>query len=292
MRRRRLEWNQSRPWYVKYADEATGYGCFGALTWFLWGLFRSVGAQRETPRVDRPPTCEACGYNLTSAAMEGRCPECGEPVARSLGPDARPGTPWDRRRELGRWRAWWQSVVGSVVRPRSFGAQIRRSAPEMSHRRFLALHLPVFFLMGAVAVVSCHVAATGRNPYSSDPYVVSFVGPLVGCVTAAFVIVCALGSAWFVALCYRARGDASLLSGAMQMASYLSGYVVFWALFETMICVHVFALARWFLLAGQRYRVDSGMLMFLACLLPSLLWLVGYVVLVRRGAAGVRFANR
>ncbi|MCH7791931.1 MAG: hypothetical protein IID31_06595 [Planctomycetes bacterium] len=43
-------------------------------------LSRSKGVPRGTP-------CPRCGYELTGLSAEGRCPECGSPVAAALRPD-------------------------------------------------------------------------------------------------------------------------------------------------------------------------------------------------------------
>ena len=57
--------------------------------------------------------CEACGYPLEDLARDGRCPECGKPVAESE-PDHRAGSPWQQRRSV---RAWFQTSGMALRRP-------------------------------------------------------------------------------------------------------------------------------------------------------------------------------
>lgn len=85
------------------------FACFcGLVLWNLIALVRAVRIDYRRP-ADFPqpkePLCENCGYNLTMARADGRCSECGRPVADSLAPDIRPGTPWERRASLGRFSA-------------------------------------------------------------------------------------------------------------------------------------------------------------------------------------------
>ncbi len=93
-------WSE-RPWYVARDEELIGIACIGLGVWVLWALLRAVGAPRPLARIEHPPMCEWCGYNLTLTPLEARCPECGQPVNDSLGPQARPGTPWEHTTTAG-----------------------------------------------------------------------------------------------------------------------------------------------------------------------------------------------
>lgn len=50
---------------------------------------------RTAPTVGRDVECSGCGYNLRGAPIGARCPECGEPIARSM-PRAGPDRPDER----------------------------------------------------------------------------------------------------------------------------------------------------------------------------------------------------
>jgi hypothetical protein len=74
--------------------------------------------------------CESCGYPLTGLPVEGRCPECGEPVADSL-PQRRVGSPWQQRTGFA---AWWRTGRESLLRPADLFACIlieRRSSGRL-----------------------------------------------------------------------------------------------------------------------------------------------------------------
>lgn len=67
-------WAAQTPWHVTYSVPLAVQTAFITALWLLWGLFRGVGASRHTPLIERPPMCEACGYNLSTIPMESRCP--------------------------------------------------------------------------------------------------------------------------------------------------------------------------------------------------------------------------
>ena len=128
--------------------------------------------------------CDACGYNLTTIPMERRCPECGQPVIASLGPDARPGTMWQRRGELGRTVTWWRSFTRVILHPTEFGRQLQLVSPGMDDRRFLAWHLPLIYAIGMVGIIGFLTIAAGVDELTSDPFMALLVGSVFGCACA------------------------------------------------------------------------------------------------------------
>ena len=287
-------WNAYRrglPWYVDHDEELMTYGCFAVATWFLWALFRSVAARRAGPPIERPPLCEACGYNLTAAPMDGRCSECGQPVAMSLGPDVRPGVAWQRRREIGRWRAGRQCAQDAVFRPTSFGRQIQLTADGSDHRRFLVLHIPLFFLVGAFGVL-CFALIDFRGRPFREPEVVYIVAPLLGYISAVLLLIIVLGTTWLVALYYRFADGRNLLNASTQMAVYLSGYLGGCGLISALFAAVMGELRPIFQALRDLTGIAWEALAFLAWSLVTAVWIVGYVSLVHRGTAATRFANR
>ncbi|MBN2561235.1 MAG: hypothetical protein JXQ75_09925 [Phycisphaerae bacterium] len=278
--------------HVRNAEEIGALGCFAAGTWWLWGLLRSIGTPRKTRRVALPPTCEACGYNLTSISIEGRCPECGEPVAQSLGPDARSGTLWQRRREAGRWRAWWRCAIDPIVRPVWFGRQLRLRDPGTDHRWFLAAHLPPAFLVAWIGTVGGYITSTGRNPLVHGTEVLMYVGPIVGYFNALFTLFLPIAAAGVIGIAYRFSARRNLTCGVIQAACYLSGYVVGWSLFAFAWYGLLFVTGPYIQAFVNMPSVDITLIALLMWLLPNLLCLAAYLWLISRVTSGARYANR
>jgi hypothetical protein len=285
------EHRRRQPFYVRHEEEIIGYACFAGATWFLWALLRAVGTRGHVPSTARPPTCETCGYNLTAAPMEGRCPECGDPVVNSLGPGVRPGTPWQRRREVGFRQAWWRCCVDPVVRPSWFGRQVQVTSDKGDHRWFLAMHLAPVFVVGAIGIGLCYVADTGRNPLREREMILA-IGPLAGYLTAALMLLYAMFGAGLLGILRGLDHKRNLMSATMQMASYLSGYVMLWAVFAGALGAVVLASKELFHGFGILLRIPSAIVAFFAWLLPNAACGLVYLLLLSRGAAAARYANR
>ena len=288
-------WDQQAPlraWHVKYGDEMMGYICFAAATWILWALFRAIGAPRRTPPIERPPTCEKCGYNLIATPMEGRCPECGDPVVASLGPDVRPGTLWERRHEVGWWHAWWRCSVDVVLRPRKFGRQLKTRSCGTSHRLFLVLHLVPMFLIGAAGVILSYVAAEHRSPLAHEPVVVWAAAPAVGYLGTSCAFLAALSCASWVGIPYLPARERSLMSVALQAACYLAGFLTIWALIAAGTTVMILAQLDWFSGLSRRLLVDDELLVGVTWVLPNLLCLSLFGSQLWRVTEAARWANR
>ena len=290
-----LEWTQSQPWYVRDPELFVVLCTFVMPLWLLWALLRSVGAPRGPSPVDRPPLCDRCGYNLTTIPLESRCPECGEPVMASLGPNARPGTVWRRRHEVGRIRAWGHCFVGAMHSPTALGRQLQLVLPGHDHRRFLALNLLLIFAIGALGLAAGTVVDVGADVLLQDPAEASIISTIFGimCVFGAVGVtfVGALVVGWSASIhCRR-----NLFGGSMQVASYLSGYLVIWALMGAALTMGVIALVEqlyWLEAVEQLTGLYPSSVAVALWTLPNLACSVIYLVLVGRGTAATRYANR
>jgi hypothetical protein len=288
------EIRRKKPWYLHHLEVSIGGTCILSALWLVWALLRAVGAPRRTPPIVRPPTCEACGYNLTTIPMESRCPECGEPVALSLGPAARPGTPWERRRELGRLTAWWQCCVELSRRPKQFARQIPVVSPGANHRRFLFFHLPIVFVIALVGLNAAFVIDTGRTPFTEAPEVAFGVFPMLSALVTLGAAALTLAAALLTGLWYAITDKRNLLPGSMQIACYLAGVLTLCIAFAWLTGLSVAALAEAnvFQTLENIILVHDDLLTFLAWFMPNIVWLVGFFGLVFRATAGLRYANR
>ncbi len=292
------ERHRKKPWYMTHLEFIIAHSCAWSALWLVWALLRAVGAPRRVAPIERPPTCEACGYNLLTIAMESRCPECGEPVLLSLGPDARVGVPWERRREMGVVAAWWRCCVDPVVRPGTFGRHIRVTSHVTDHRRFLLLHLPVMFAISAAGTLVFAWIVTKGFAGSMEAEFVPFIMTIpvfCGGVTVLLGLALPLLATLVVGLWwYYRENKRNLLAGAMQVACYLAGYFTLWVVFTWL----VFGAAGLMSEAGifdamERFTgIDDDFLAWLTWFVPNVVCLVFYVWLVARGTAGLRYANK
>jgi len=72
--------------------------------------------------------CVRCGYHLRGVVGD-RCPECGYDLAGLRSTES--AIPWSRRRDIGRFRAYWATVWAVTVRTRKF---CEEHAREVSYR--------------------------------------------------------------------------------------------------------------------------------------------------------------
>lgn len=283
---------QGPPWYLRYAEPFLVATALLSVLWMLWALLRSVGAHREVAPISRPPICEACGYNLTTIPMESRCPECGEPVLASLSPTARSGASWQRRREIGRWRAWLECSVTAVRHPRELGRQLLVTADGTDHRRFFALHLPVIFCIAFASAAGSAVINTSITAEDLPIFLMAFSA--LGCLCVGGTVIFTLAGTIAIGVFESLRHRRNLLPGTMQVACYLAGYLTLWALFGGASAVIVFAMEEeyWFRTLQGLTGIYRDTLATSTWLIPNLVWCVTYFVLLARGTAGTQYANR
>ena len=287
------QWEATQPWYLRHDEEMIIVALTAAGMWLVWAMLRAVGAERRTPPVARPPTCEGCGYNLTGAAFEGRCAECGEAVAASLGPDVRRGTAWDRRGEVGALAAWWYCTVYPITQPNWFARQIRVTAPVAGHRMLLAGHLACVFVVASLGMTLFWIVEWGPANTVLDGSEFFAASMSAGVFSVGFGLATVLVAAWLVGLRHVIWGRRNLMSASMQIAAYLGGYLVLWAVWAAVSGVGVVYLepAGYYYLNSSRWY-DQDFVDFLIWLVPNVMLSIGFFVLVARGTAGARYANR
>lgn len=283
---------RAQPLYLRFREAICVDAGFLSGLWLLWALLRSVGAPRVAPPIERSPRCDACGYNLTTIPMESRCPECGEPVAASLGPDARPGTPWQRR-EVGRFRAWRHSWAQAIRDPVRLGRTLQLHSPGVDHRRFLAMHLPFVFLIGVISPAMMFWAVEGHSPIPDQIEVILIGGPIFGTACTVGMMAVSLLSAAAAAILYHFRDRRNLLAGAVQVVSYLVVYLVAWQVFGavTGICAVSMGQADWFRGLTLASRIGPEGFATTLWFIPNLACGIVYWTLVRRAVSGTRFAS-
>jgi len=242
----RLQRSVQTPWYVRFTTY--DFFCTAAWAWLFWALLRALGAPRPSrPRVRGDPICQACGYNLTSMGLEQRCPECGEPVVDSIGPNVRPGAIWERQRHRHWWAALGQTRRQAARTPRRFGRTLRLDPTEPAHRSYLALRAAPLFLLGIV------VGPAGRLMLDSwlgvEPAVRPWYDYLAGGAPIGLFIV--ISTVVFVAtiasvlgLAYGFWRGRNLMRGTIQAAAYQAHVLVPWTAVATLSFICRAALLR------------------------------------------------
>lgn len=129
--------------------------------WFVtaWTI-RCVAAVRPQPR-PIPPRCERCGYQLFAAEADARCPECGEPIASSILPEAgRQPSAWE---SLPPWKGGLvETSWKQLFQPTRFFRHTAMLGETQRHLAFPQWHLLLIGL-GAVIWLLCVGASKNRN---------------------------------------------------------------------------------------------------------------------------------
>ena len=104
----------------------------------------------RAPEIEQDLYCQRCGYNLRGLTGD-RCPECGETLDTVRA--AEPQIPWVYRREIGRFRAFWQTVWLVMFRQRRFCDEMARPVSYPDAQRFrwaTILHVYVPILVATI----------------------------------------------------------------------------------------------------------------------------------------------
>ncbi|HOW73197.1 MAG TPA: hypothetical protein PKY77_21580 [Phycisphaerae bacterium] len=287
-------YHQSRPFLIRYGEVFVVQIGFFVGVWVLWALFRAVGAARPIAPIQRPPTCEFCGYNLVATPSNSRCPECGELVAASLGPSVRPGPAWERRQDLGTLRAWWETESQPILSPGRFGRTVRVCSLNMAHRLFLVGHLPIVFVAAGAATVLSSLAMSSGSLWEEDDGIILWgVAPMLGITSAAACLALAMLAAAFVGLIHTLHQKRNLLPATAKIGSYLAGYLTLWVCFASAWCVLTCMLikARVFNVWRRPYGIPEEFLAFSFWAGPTLAGFLVYVVLLWKATSSTRHAN-
>ncbi len=287
-------YERSRPWSIRAQGPLIGLTGFVGALWFVGGLLRGVGTRRTTPPMDRPPMCESCGYNLTTLPLGARCPECGDTVLSSLGPETRPGAPWETRSSIGRFAAWRRTLAETLRRPSDFGRTLQISTAARAHRGFLLMHLPAIFVLGGIGLIGNVARMAGPGEITDDLPMSALIGCIFGCACVLGTIVVTLAIATIAGLWHGYRSKRNLLPASMQAACYLATYLLFWELFGAATACGAIALGNDVSL--QALQEVSGIhreiLAVWTWIIPNAICGLLFLRFVSRITQATRFANR
>lgn len=285
---------ESRPWLIHADGPLIGLTGFIGALWFVGGLLRGIGSRRDAARMDRPPMCEACGYNLTTLPLDVRCPECGATVVSSLGPEVRAGVPWEFRSSTGRMTAWRRTTAEALRRPSAFGRRLRVSTANRDHRRFFFVHLPAIFILGGAGLLGNIAAMAGVDDIRRDLPMSILISCIFGCACILGTIVVTVVVAATVGLWYGPRHGRNLLPASMQAACYLAPYLVLWEIFGAASACGAIALGNdiWYHGLQELSGIPREILAVWTWLLPNATCGLLFMRSVSRITYTARFANR
>lgn len=95
--------------------------------------------------------CEGCGYVVSGLPIGGNCPECGKPIAESVGTQ-RQITEYEQNPG---WRSFWQTTRRLLARPTEFYQTLQTRTSTDAAIRFAHVHR-------IIAAVLFAAAATGH----------------------------------------------------------------------------------------------------------------------------------
>lgn len=290
-----VNWSD-RPWYAR--NEETVFSAVATLLygWVLWGMLRAAGARAPQRPAGVPPVCQACGYNLTAAAPEGACPECGEPVLASIGPEARPGASWEHREGAGWFDAWYATTSAAIRRPSAFGRALQVFSPSHAHRRFLLLAMPPAVLLGVLGAMFWCLGYlfTGKTYSSMLEDFLFLTLPLGGLLGGLAPLVIALAAAGLVGLVLSFQSGRNALPAGMRGAAYLSGLVLL-GLAVNIPMAWLFGISSdlpWFDTAAAFLQIDDEAVAVIIWLAVDLAWLGFYGRSLLKIVRSARYADR
>jgi hypothetical protein len=270
--------------------------------WTLGALIVAMGADyrraKDFPEV-HDPWCEACGYNLSAAAPEGRCPECGTAVADSIGPGVRPPTPWEQRPSIFNGKAISSQVSLLFRQPRTlFFSMPTLTGQDAAHRWLLGSVTAVGLLASLILP-----AGVAFQVFAIDWGWTLTVGSLaVGLVWAILALMMVgietAGIATFSRLKARSNPDPSgpggvYLATASKVTAYSSSLMWPWVILggAQLIAFTYLQNVETHSLHPMSIRLEQ---IILACSLSAahiggLLW---YELTVYRGIRAIQYANK
>ena len=153
----------------------------------LWERAGERGKEVQTPKNETSPNesarltplpqgereqeeeifCLDCGYDLRGIERSERCPECGAAIDR--GAVGRSRIPWTRRAEIGRVRAYAQTLWLVLSRPQRLAEDAARPVRLNDARRFRLVTLIIALAGPAAASALLFGDLGGRGPWPIIP---------------------------------------------------------------------------------------------------------------------------
>ena len=164
----------------------------------------------------------------------------------------------------------------------------------VDHHRFFLLHLPFIFLTASVAFVGMFLLFADANQFRPPMAIILPVSLLIGYLCCMGTLGVTLVGATIVGLYHSLREKRNLLRGAMQVASYLAGFLTLWAVFGALLILGIRALdeAKFFDMIRERWGINRILAFQFATILPNAAVGIWFLMLLSRGTTATRYANK
>ncbi len=287
-------WMRGKPWYLVDWEVLIVLASFTLGLTHLCMLMCSMTVRRLVPPIERPPTCEFCGYNLTMTPFDSRCPECGTAVAESLDEAVRPGPAWERRSEIGFTSALWQSARQVFLTPTSFGRSLRVSSEAFSCQRFSAVWLLGILCLGAAATLVLAYWILGDDQVRDEIHIPIAISLITGTACAIGALLCSRLAAIVVGGVCAIQEKRNLLPVANQAACYLFGFLFVWAALGALLVLGVIKSVESGVLLAFAGHTPLSESTWVALLLitPNVAMGLTYVIMIARATKAARYANK
>ncbi|MCB9851437.1 MAG: hypothetical protein H6817_12115 [Phycisphaerales bacterium] len=252
------------------------------LAWPVWSLYvvyRAVTMAREVNATERDPTCEQCGYNLSHVGAGDCCSECGYPLARSLSPQHRQLSDWERAPRGAGWTAFWRCTNDALWQPEALFRSVRLDGTPGGAMRFLLAQFVILIL-----VLACVMVAYVWSEPRPHLQILDGVDVVLTVVLAAFglwSLVATTSGLVGSAICRR-----NLVGPIGRIAVYTSGGFVLLA--SLAISLLVVAIRTLDVMQARYATIQRALLSWSIIAGAAVLW---YVAIVIRRIKYIRYIN-
>jgi hypothetical protein len=272
----------------------------------LWALIRAVRVDYRGPNdgpKKLPLRCEACGYDIHLAEMDGKCSECGKPVAESLDPEFRKPTAWERTTNFAAAKEQLHEIISE---PRRLLSRMPTATGQPEAQKwmlrsmvivgfFAAWTIPLLALLLKYGYIGKNAAPWTRNlpeeiEWTGEIFVLIALGGIaMGILWATFgMMMVGVETVGVVAVAHFRKNYVPLASAA-KVTCYASTLMVPWAItggLQILVVVMAYQMG-WFRihpLAEQIGLVGTTAIAHIG----GLMW---FEWTVYRGLRGIQYAN-
>lgn len=285
-------WNANTPLWLMHRDELLPCAGF-CLAWVgALILMRAAATRVHQPTPALPPVCETCGYDLSHTNLDGRCPECGQPVRDSIAPGRRQPSPWAAARGAARIVAFLQCTILPLVRGPRFFRELAVRGHQSAARVLFLLNLALAALLGTAAAMILYWVINKHAPSGEEFYLFTMAVP--GIAGGLWILLMGFGAIWALSMT-KATGR-NMCGPIAQIVFHFSGVHAIWVPGSLLLIAALHALSmqlpRGLFPFLKPYHFPRSDHAALAAIVIYAFLLIFLVSIHRRAFRGVLYANK